>query len=179
MVARAPAVVIGVVSGLVVLGVGALLLGRPPAPARPAYDVSALPAVNAALNATSAVLLAAGFACIRRRNVPAHRACMVAAFAASTLFLVSYLVYHAQAGSVPFQGRGWIRPVYFTLLLSHIVLAAVIVPLALTTLYQAWSERFDRHRRIARWTLPIWLYVSVSGVLIYWLLYHLFPGGAG
>jgi uncharacterized membrane protein YozB (DUF420 family) len=80
---------------------------------------------------------------------------------------------------VPFQGRGWIRPVYFTLLLSHIVLAAVIVPLALTTLYQAWSERFDRHRRIARWTLPIWLYVSVSGVLIYWLLYHLFPGGAG
>ena len=167
------------VSGLVLLAVGALMLGGGAATARPAYDVAALPAVNAALNATSAILLATGFACIRRRNVAAHRVCMVAAFAVSTLFLVSYVVYHAHAGSVPFQGRGWTRPVYFALLLSHIVLAAVIVPLALATLYQAWAERFDRHRRIARWTLPIWLYVSVSGVLIYWLLYHVFPGGAG
>jgi putative membrane protein len=175
---RAPAVVIGLVSCVVLFGVGGLLLGRP-APARPGYDVSALPAVNAALNGTSAVLLAVGFVFIRRRNVPAHRACMMGALGVSTLFLVSYLVYHAHAGSVPFQGRGFIRPVYFALLLSHIVLAAAIVPLALTTLYHAWTERFDRHRRIARFALPIWLYVSVSGVLIYWLLYHLFPGGAG
>src|SRR5262249_49396581 len=102
-------------------------------------------------------------------------ACMLAAFAVSTLFLICYVVYHAQAGSVPFQGRGWIRPVYFALLLSHIVLAAAIVPLALTTLYRAWSARFDRHPRIAPWTLPIWIYVSVTGVLVYWMLYHLVP----
>ncbi len=169
---RAPAVVIGLTSAVVLLVVGFLLLGRP-ASAQPAYDVSALPAVNAFLNATSAVLLATGFTFIRRKNIAAHRACMLAAFGASTLFLISYLVYHAQAGSVPFQGRGWIRPVYFALLLSHVVLAAAIVPLALTTLDQAWSARFDRHRRIARWTLPIWLYVSISGVLVYLLLYHL------
>lgn len=170
---RAPALVIGLTSAVVLGVVGFLLLGRP-APARAAYDVSALPAVNAVLNGTSAVLLALGFGFIRRRNVAAHRACMLAAFGVSSLFLISYLAYHAQAGSVPFRGGGFIRPVYFTLLLSHIVLAAAIVPLALTTLYQAWSARFDRHRRIARWTLPIWLYVSVSGVLVYLLLYH-FP----
>ena len=102
---------------------------------------------------------------------------MVTAFGVSTLFLISYLAYHAQAGSVRFAGQGWIRPVYFVLLVSHIVLAATIVPLALTTLYRAWSERFDRHRRIARWTLPIWLYVSVTGVLVYWLLYQRYPPG--
>ena len=171
---RAPALVIGLASAVVILAVGFLLLGRP-APAQATYDVSALPAVNAFLNGTSAVLLTVGFAFIRRRNVGAHRACMLAAFAVSTLFLVCYVVYHAQAGSVPFQGRGWIRPVYFALLLSHIVLATAIVPLALTTLYQAWSARFDRHRRIAHWTLPIWLYVSVTGVLVYWMLYHFVP----
>jgi uncharacterized membrane protein YozB (DUF420 family) len=119
------------------------------------------------------VLLTVGFAFIRRKNVPAHRACMLSAFGVSAIFLVSYLVYHAQAGSVPFQGRGWVRPVYFALLLSHIVLAAVIVPLALTTIHRAWTGRFDRHRRIARWTLPIWLYVSVTGVVVYLMLYHL------
>ncbi len=170
---RAPAVVIGATSALVLLVVGFFLLGRP-APAGGGHDVSALPAVNAFLNGTSAVLLTVGFLFIRRRNVAAHRACMLSAFGVSTLFLVSYLVYHAQAGSVAFQGRGWIRPVYFFLLLTHIVLAGVIVPLALTTIWRAWSERFDRHRRIARWTLPIWLYVSVTGVLIYVLLYHLY-----
>jgi putative membrane protein len=171
---RAPALAIGLISAVVILAVGFLLLGQP-APARGGYDVSALPAVNAFLNGTSAVLLAVGFGFIRRGNVAAHRACMLVAFAVSTLFLVSYVVYHAQAGSVPFQGRGLIRPVYFALLLSHIVLATVIVPLALTTLYQAWGGRFDRHRRIARWTLPIWLYVSVTGVLVYWMLYHVVP----
>ena len=170
---RAPALVIGLTSAVVLGVVGFLLLG-PATPGRAAYDVSLLPAVNAFLNGTSAVLLALGFGFIRRRNMAAHRACMLAAFGVSSLFLISYVAYHAQAGSVPFRAGGIIRPVYFTLLLSHIVLAAVIVPLALTTLYQAWSARFDRHRRIARWTLPIWLYVSVTGVLVYLLLYH-FP----
>ena len=136
-------------------------------------DVHDLPAVNATLNSASAILLTAGFACIKRKKVGAHKACMLAAFTVSVLFLVSYVVYHAQAGSVPFQGRGAVRPLYFALLLSHIVLAAVIVPLALTTIHRAWAERFDRHRRIARWTLPIWLYVSVTGVLVYWMLYRL------
>ena len=169
---RAPTLVIGVISAAVLLVVGVLLLGRP-APARGGYDVSALPAVNAFLNGTSAVLLSVGFVFIRRKNVPAHRACMLSAFGVSAVFLVSYLVYHAQAGSVPFQGRGWVRPVYFALLLSHIVLAAVIVPLALTTIHRAWTGRFDRHRRIARVTLPLWAYVSVTGVVIYWMLYRL------
>ncbi|MBI3458486.1 MAG: DUF420 domain-containing protein [Candidatus Rokubacteria bacterium] len=174
---RGALLVIGLTSCLVVLVVGFLLLGRQPeTKARGAYDVSRLPAVNAFLNGTSAILLTVGFLCIRRKNVAAHRASMLSAFGVSALFLVSYLVYHYQAGSVPFQGRGWIRPVYFTLLLSHIVLAALIVPLALLTIHRAWTERFDRHRRIARWTLPIWLYVSVTGVLVYWMLYHLAPG---
>jgi uncharacterized membrane protein YozB (DUF420 family) len=136
-------------------------------------SIADLPSLNAALNSLAAILLLAGYRHIRRRNVPAHRACMTAAFAASTCFLISYLVYHAQVGSVPFQRQGWIRPVYFTILLTHIVLAAAILPLALITLYRAWRERFDRHRRIARWTLPLWLYVSVTGVIIYVMLYRL------
>lgn len=135
--------------------------------------LSDLPAVNAGLNSLSTVLLLAGYRNIRRRNIPAHRACMVAAFAVSTLFLVCYLTYHVQVGSVPFRGQGWIRPVYFTILISHITLAAAILPLALVTLYRAWRERFDSHRRIARWTLPLWLYVSVTGVVVYLMLYHL------
>jgi putative membrane protein len=170
---RGPLVIIGLSSLAVVAGVGLLLVGR--GPQSPAVgDVSALPAVNAFLNGTSAVLLATGFAFIRRGRVAAHRACMLSAFGVSTLFLLSYVVYHALAGSVPFSGRGAIRGVYFTLLLSHIVLAAVVVPLALTTIWRALGERFDHHRRIARWTLPIWLYVSVTGVVIYWMLYHLY-----
>jgi uncharacterized membrane protein YozB (DUF420 family) len=172
-VARAPGVVIGVVSGLVLLGVGVLMLGGPSATARPAYDVSALPAVNAALNATSAVLLVAGFACIRRRNIGAHRACMIAAFAVSTLFLVSYLVYHAQVGSRPFTGQGPIRTLYFTILISHTILAIVIVPLVLLTVRRALTGQFARHARLARWTLPLWLYVSVTGVVVYWMLYRI------
>lgn len=135
------------------------------------------PALNAALNGTAAVLLLSGYTFIRRRQVNAHRVCMVAAFLTSTTFLISYLIYHARVGSVPFQGQGWIRPVYFFILFTHIVLAAAIVPLALVTLSRALREQFDRHKRIARWTLPIWLYVSVTGVVIYFLLYHVYAAG--
>jgi uncharacterized membrane protein YozB (DUF420 family) len=135
--------------------------------------VSDLPAVNATLNSLSTVLLVAGYRNIRRRNIPAHRLCMLLAFATSTLFLISYLTYHYHVGSVPFTGQGWIRPVYFTILITHVTLAATILPLALVTLYRAWRERFDKHRRIARWTLPIWLYVSVTGVVVYVMLYRL------
>ena len=103
----------------------------------------------------------------------AHRLCMLSAFTTSALFLVSYLTYHYQVGSVPFQGRGWIRFVYFAILISHTILAAAIVPLVLLTLTRALRGRFDRHKRIARWTLPLWLYVSITGVIVYWMLYGL------
>ena len=134
-----------------------------------------LPGLNATLNATSAVLLIAGYFFIRRKNTAAHKACMLSALGVSSLFLTSYLYLHYNVGSTHFAGEGWIRPVYFTLLLSHTILAAAIVPLALTTFYRAFKEQFDRHRRIARWTLPLWIYVSVTGVLIYFFLYHWFP----
>ena len=136
--------------------------------------LAALPGLNAALNGTSACLLVAGFLCIRRKRVAAHKACMLSAVCTSTLFLVSYLTYHYHVGSVPFRGQGWARPVYFSILISHSILAAVILPLVLVTLARALRGRFDRHARIARWTLPAWLYVSVTGVLVYWMLYHLF-----
>jgi uncharacterized membrane protein YozB (DUF420 family) len=165
---------IGLVSLLVLLGVGFILLGRQPA-VKGEYRASALPAVNAFLNGTSAVLLAAGYLFIRRKRVTAHKFCMGTAFGVSCLFLASYLVHHYQVGSVPFSGQGWIRPAYFALLISHIILAAFIVPLALTTIYRALGERFDQHKRIARWTLPIWLYVSVTGVIVYVMLYQLYP----
>ncbi len=131
-------------------------------------------ALNASLNATSAILLSTGYLMIRRGRILAHKSCMGLAFASSAVFLVSYLLYHARVGSVPFRGQGWIRPVYFTLLASHTVLAAAIVPLAVITLSRALREQFDRHKRIARWTLPLWLYVSVTGVVVYFLLYHLY-----
>jgi putative membrane protein len=134
-----------------------------------------LPAVNAILNASSAVLLSTGYRFIRRRQVHAHKLCMVAAFGTSTLFLISYLTYHYHVGSRPFQGQGWVRPLYFTILISHTILAAVIVPLALITLYRAWKADFAKHADVARWTLPIWLYVSITGVIIYVMLYQLFP----
>ena len=136
-------------------------------------DYTVLPAVNASLNALSSVLLATGWVFIRRREISRHRACMIAAFATSALFLTSYLVYHAEVGSVPYPGRGPIRTVYYAILLTHVVLAASILPLALITLSRALASRFDRHRTIARWTLPIWLYVSVTGVVIYVMLYRL------
>jgi putative membrane protein len=142
---------------------------------RPAgqLDVSALPLLNASLNGASAILLLSAYLFIRRRQVKWHRRLMLAAFVLSILFLLSYLTLHAVAGSTSFTGQGWIRPVYFSILISHIIFAAVVPPLALTTLYRAWQGTFSQHRRIAAWTLPIWLYVSLTGVAIYLLLYHL------
>ncbi len=165
---------IGIVSFLVLLSVGFILLGRN-VQTTGDFDASALPALNAFLNGTSAILLTAGYLFIRRKKKTAHKFCMLMAFGTSSLFLVSYLIYHYQVGSVPFLGQGLIRLIYLALLISHIVLAAVIVPLALTTIYRAWSENFDNHVRIARWTLPLWLYVSLTGVIVYWLLYWLYP----
>jgi len=132
-----------------------------------------LPHLNASLNATSALLLTAGYLFIRRKRVTAHKICMVSALAVASLFLISYLTYHYHVGSVRFTGEGWIRPVYFSILISHTVLAVSIIPLALITLRRALKGRFDKHVRIARWTLPLWLYVSVTGVVVYWMLYHL------
>ena len=135
--------------------------------------VSVLPTINAFLNGISASLLAAGYLCIRKGRVGAHRAFMVAAFAVSTLFLCSYVYYHVKVGSIPFSGQGWIRPVYFTILISHILLAFLLLPLALTTLFRAFRSEFDRHRKIARWTFPVWMYISLTGVTIYWMLYRM------
>src|SRR5271167_3811127 len=136
-------------------------------------------ALNASLNGTSAILLACGYAAIRSGKIKAHKAFMIAAFSVSTVFLISYLIYHYRVGHVVFQGQGWIRPVYFALLISHTVLAIVIVPLILITLRRAWLEKFDKHRAIARWTLPLWFYVSVTGVIVYILLYQVYaPTGA-
>lgn len=131
-------------------------------------------ALNATLNGTSAVLLACGYVAIRQGKMKVHKAFMIAAFSVSTAFLVSYLIYHYRVGHVVFQGQGWIRPVYFALLLSHTVLAVVIVPMILVTLRRAWLARFDRHRIIARWTLPLWLYVSVTGVIVYLMVYQIY-----
>jgi len=136
-------------------------------------DVRDLPALNALLNTASAVLLVTGYRLIRRGRREAHRKAMTAALAVSVLFLASYLVYHAQVGSVRFTKTGWVRPVYFTILISHTVLAACVAPMALVTVWRAWKGRFERHRKLARITLPLWLYVSVTGVIVYLMLYHL------
>lgn len=132
-----------------------------------------LPTLNAVLNASAALLLLTGYVLIRRGRREAHRRAMLSALACSALFLVSYLVYHAQVGSVRFQGRGAIRVVYLGILLSHTVLAVVILPLVLVTLTRALQARFDPHRRLARITLPLWAYVSVTGVVVYWMLYRM------
>jgi uncharacterized membrane protein YozB (DUF420 family) len=137
-------------------------------------DYSQLPALNASLNALATVFLIVGYVFIRRRDMRRHRACMLTALVASALFLTSYLVYHAEVGSVPFKGQGTIRVLYLAILLTHIVLAAIILPLALITVSRAFTRRFDRHRRIARWTLPLWLYVSVTGVVIYLMVYRMY-----
>jgi uncharacterized membrane protein YozB (DUF420 family) len=137
-------------------------------------DYSIFPKINATLNGSSAVLLIAGRALIVRGKRTAHRAVMLIALATSSLFLVSYLYYHYHVGSVHFRGTGWSRPVYFTILLSHTVLAAAILPLVIVTLTRALREQFDRHRTIARWTFPLWLYVSVTGVVVYLMLYRIF-----
>lgn len=135
-------------------------------------NLAALPAVNATLNAASGVLLVLGLAAIRAKRVTVHLVFMLGALAVSALFLVSYLTYHAQVGSVKFPGTGWIRPVYFVILITHTALAIVIIPMALRTLFLAAHKRFAEHVAIARWTFPLWLYVSVSGVAVYWLLYR-------
>jgi len=137
--------------------------------------IADLPMINAALNGTSALLLSVGYLCIRRKKVMAHKVCMGAAFVTSTLFLISYLTLRYYAGLTPFTGQGWIRPVYFTILISHTILAVTVVPLAVVTLSRALRGRFRQHVSIARRTLPIWLYVSVTGVIVYWMLYQLYP----
>ena len=136
-------------------------------------------ALNASLNGISAILLAGGYAAIRAGKRDIHKNFMVCAFGVSTVFLASYLIYHYRVGHVVFAGQGWIRPVYFALLISHTVLAIVIVPLILITLRRAWLEKFDKHRLIARWTLPLWFYVCVTGVIVYLMLYQIYaPSGA-
>jgi uncharacterized membrane protein YozB (DUF420 family) len=135
-------------------------------------SLTLLPSVNAVLNATAALALLAGYAAIRRGRPDLHRVCMLTAFGVSTLFLASYLTYHYEVGSRPYGGSGPLRITYFAILISHTVLAVAVVPLALTTLHRAVTAQFARHRRIARWTLPIWVYVSVTGVVVYLMLYH-------
>jgi uncharacterized membrane protein YozB (DUF420 family) len=137
-------------------------------------EISDLPAVNATLNGISAILLTTGYLFIRRGQVTQHKRCMIAALGSSALFLTSYVVYHLHTGSRPFSGTGAIRAIYFAILLTHVVLAALIVPLALITATRGLRSQFDRHVRIARWTLPLWLYVSVTGVVIYLMLYQLY-----
>lgn len=137
------------------------------------FDVTDLPALNATLNAISTVLLVTGYVFIRRGDRRKHKACMIAALVMSALFLTSYVIYHAQVGSVPFKGTGWIRTVYFAVLIPHVILAAAIVPPVLITASRGLSAKYDKHRRIARWTLPLWLYVSVTGVIVYLMLYQM------
>ena len=136
-------------------------------------DYTALPAVNATLNAISGWFLFVGYVLIRRRQINAHRNAMLGAFASSTLFLISYLVYHAHAGSRPFTGQGALRYVYFTILISHVILAAAILPMAIATLSRGLRGKYPEHRRIARWTFPTWMYVSVTGVIVYLMLYQM------
>lgn len=136
-------------------------------------SVTDLPALNATLNAIASVLLVTGYIFIRSGQRQKHRACMIAALVVSGLFLTSYVIYHAQVGSVPFKGTGWIRTLYFAVLIPHVILAAAIVPPILITASRGLTAKYDKHRRIARWTLPVWLYVSVTGVIVYLMLYQM------
>ena len=136
-------------------------------------EIADLPTLNASLNALASVFLVAGYVMIRSRRIDAHRRCMLSALGTSALFLISYVIYHANAGSVPFRGTGTVRVVYFVVLIPHIILAAAILPLALVTTARGLRGDYTRHVRIARWTLPVWLYVSVTGVIVYLMLYHL------
>jgi len=135
---------------------------------------AAFPALNATLNGSCAVLLLTGRRLIKSRRIAAHRAVMITAVIVSSLFLISYVYFHLHVGVIRFRGQGWSRPLYFSILISHTILAIVIVPLVLITLTRGLRERFDRHRVIARWTYPLWLYVSVTGVVVYFMLYHWF-----
>lgn len=134
-----------------------------------------LPALNAILNATSGILIIIGYVMIRRKKVAAHRACMIGAVSASIIFLISYLIYHFNVGATRFVGTGWSRPFYFTVLISHTILAVTLVPFVIVTLRRALKGDFARHRKIARWTFPMWVYVSITGVIVYFMLYHWFP----
>jgi putative membrane protein len=136
-------------------------------------SVTDLPALNATLNTISTILLITGWVFIHRGERQKHKACMIAALITSGLFLTSYVIYHAQVGSVPFRGTGWIRTVYFSVLIPHVILAAAVVPPILITVSRGLSAKYDKHRRIARWTLPVWLYVSVTGVIVYLMLYQM------
>ena len=137
-------------------------------------EIADLPALNATLNALATLFLITGYAFIRQERREAHKRCMIAALVTSALFLTSYVIYHANAGSRPFAGQGVIRVVYFAILIPHVILAAVVLPLALTTATRGLRSQFDRHVKIARWTLPLWLYVSVTGVVIYLMLYQMY-----
>ncbi len=133
------------------------------------------PTLNAFLNASSSILLITGYLFIRRRRINAHRFTMVAALITSALFLICYLIYHYNVGSTPFQGPAWAKTIYLIILIPHIILAALMVPFIFAVVIRAFRNQFDKHRRLARWTLPVWLYVSVTGVLVYLMLYHWFP----
>jgi uncharacterized membrane protein YozB (DUF420 family) len=147
-------------------------------------DLDLFPRINATLNGIAAVLLLAGYVFIRRKRIGPHKVCMIAAVVVSAAFLASYLTYHTLKamqtgkGHTSFTGTGLVRPVYFTILISHVLLAAVNLPMVIVTLYRAMRNQFDRHRIIARWTWPVWMYVSVTGVIVYWMLYHLYPASA-
>jgi|SRR6266700_394536 len=141
-------------------------------------DYSVFPVLNATLNGTSAVLIMTGRLLIGRKQVQLHRLCMIAAVVTSSVFLISYLYYHAHVGSVHFPGQGWARAIYFTILISHTLLAAAVVPLVLLSLNYGLRSRFDRHRRISRWTFPVWLYVSITGVVVYIMLYQIYGAHA-
>ncbi len=169
---RAANWLIGVLS-VAVPGIVALLLYLPKGEL--GFSVRALPGVNAVINGTVAVLLSLGVIFIRRGQIAAHRACMLSALGLSVLFLLSYVTYHYAAEETRFGGTGWVRPVYFFILITHIVLAAAVVPLALFTVLRAWQQRFDQHRRIARITFPIWWYVSVTGVIVYLMISPYYP----
>lgn len=158
-------------SGLVFLLIAVVIYLLPQRPAEGAP--SAIASLNAFLNSCATVCLLAGFFFIKQKNIRWHRRAMLAAFGISSMFLVTYLIHHAQVGSIPFRGQGSIRVVYFSLLIPHIVLSAAVVPMALLTIYRGWTNRVALHRKIARVTLPIWLFVSLSGVAVYFMLYHM------
>jgi putative membrane protein len=138
-------------------------------------SIRMLPALNAILNATSGILIIIGYVMIRRKKVAAHRACMIGAVSTSIIFLISYLIYHFNVGATRFAGTGWSRPFYFTVLISHTILAVMLVPFVIVTLRRALKGDFARHRKVARWTFPMWVYVSITGVIVYFMLYHWFP----
>jgi len=166
---------IGLLSATVFVAVALAVRGGP-APAvsasLPSAGPSVLARINVVLNASAGIFLLFGYAFIRRRQIPQHRFCMLSAFGLSSAFLVTYLLHHARVGSVPFRGAGWLRQVYYAILLPHVLLAGVIVPLALFTVYRAWTGKLAAHRRIARITLPLWLFVSISGVVVFLMLYY-------